>query len=236
MNKNALYIVFTVTVLFMLFSFVGCAEKTEEKAEYDFSNSIMTSHSENQSEQSSEINAASQPKSEENLTDEKLSVEQIDEEETYPEAPGQLDVTYTDISQIINDAGYIVEVSIAGQSVEMLDGFPQTHTTVNIINVLKDDLNADDTLEVVEEGGVNGRVMGGIPQLSDGSDYLLFLKKYNDKYYICGAFQGRFIIREGYAFQQATEDVKLRTYSPAMLGDFKDMLSTEISKQEAQER
>lgn len=49
-------------------------------------------------------------------------------------------------------------------------------------------------------------------------------------YYICGAFQGRFIEREGYVFQQATEDVKLQKYAPLKLGDFEKMLTDTIDE------
>ena len=55
--------------------------------------------------------------------------------------------------------------------------------------------------------------------------YILFLTEYNGSYYVCGAFQGRFIEREGYVFQQATEDTKLRGYTPISVEDFADSLT-----------
>lgn len=56
--------------------------------------------------------------------------------------------------------------------------------------------------------------MEGLPPLDKSNEYILFLFQDHGNTYICGAFQGRFIIREGYVFQQATEDVKLKNYSP----------------------
>ncbi len=147
-------------------------------------------------------------------------ISKIDKEETYMEAPGQLEVTYKDISEIIDDAEYIVMASVIEQSIEMLDGYPQTHTRVQIRDVYKGNLEPDMKIEIVEEGGQENKVMGGIPQMNKENDYMLFLSEYNEKYYICGAFQGRFIIREGFVFQQATEDVKLVAYKPVEIDSF----------------
>ncbi len=147
-------------------------------------------------------------------------IEKIDREETYPEAPGQLEKVYSDIDAIAVDADLIAQVSVVKQTVEILDGFPQTHTNVKVTEVYKGLAKVGDNLEVVEEGGQEGKVMGGLPQLSKDNDYILFLTEYNGCYYICGAFQGRFIEREGYMFQQATEDTKLRSYTPVSVEDF----------------
>ena len=139
---------------------------------------------------------------------------------SYPEAPGQLEVKYSSISEIVGDATDIVKVSILEQTVEMLDGYPQTHTTVQVHETYKGDVSVGENLVVIEEGGQDNKVMGGIPQMSKNSNYILFLTEYSGKYYICGAFQGRFIIRDNYVFQQATEDAKLTTYAPAKIDDF----------------
>ncbi|MCC8153559.1 MAG: hypothetical protein LIP01_04720 [Tannerellaceae bacterium] len=95
----------------------------------------------------------------------------------------------------------------------------------SLTEVYKGLANVGDTLEVVEEGGQEGKVMGGLPQLNGNNDYILFLTEYNGCYYICGAFQGRFIEREGYMFQQATEDTKLRSYTPVSVEDFSASLA-----------
>ena len=147
-------------------------------------------------------------------------IKRIDKEETYPEAPGQLEVKYSSISEIVGDATDIVKVSILEQTVEMLDGYPQTHTTVQVHETYKGDVSVGENLVVIEEGGQDNKVMGGIPQMSKNSNYILFLTEYSGKYYICGAFQGRFIIRDNNVFQQATEDAKLTTYAPAKIDDF----------------
>lgn len=147
-------------------------------------------------------------------------IEKIDREETYPSAPGQLETVYADMDAIVADADLIAQVSVVNQTVEILDGFPQTHTNVKVTEVYKGVADVGDELEVVEEGGQEGKVMGGLPQLSNANDYILFLTEYNGCYYVCGAFQGRFIEREGYMFQQATEDTKLRSYTPVSVENF----------------
>lgn len=157
-------------------------------------------------------------------------IEKINLEETYPQAPGQLETVYTDISDILDDAEAVVEISVVNSHVEMLDGYPQTHTEVEITNVYKGDLQAGEVVNVIEEGGQDGIIMGGLPQLSSDNSYILCLIEYKNNYYICGAFQGRFIEREGYVFQQATEDVKLQKYAPLKLGDFEKMLTDTIDE------
>lgn len=148
----------------------------------------------------------------------------IDKEETYLETPGQLRVVYTDIEQIKADATDIVKVSVTEVRVELLEGLPQTHTYLEIQETLKGKATKGDTIEVIEEGGYDNKVMGGIPQMKKGSEYVLFLKEVEGKYWIRGAFQGRFIIREGYAFQQATEEVKLKSYKPLPVEQFCESL------------
>lgn len=147
-------------------------------------------------------------------------IEQIDQEETYPEVPVELDKIYTDLEEIADDASLIVKVSVVDQTEELLDGYPQTHTTVEVLESYKGSVDAGDTVEIIEEGGKEGEVMGGIPQLSDDNNYILFLTPRDGAYYICGAFQGRFIEREGHMFQQATEDIKLESYAPVSVEDF----------------
>lgn len=157
----------------------------------------------------------------------------IDEEETYPPVPATLAVVYNNVDEIVADADVIVKAAVKEQSVEMLDGYPQTHTIVEVLNVLKGDAAEGDLLEVVEEGGYDGKVVCGLPQLSDENDYYLMLIKYNGFYYVCGAFQGRFVEREGYVFQQAVEDVKLsHSYSPATSESFESLIGEALSAEE----
>ena len=149
-------------------------------------------------------------------------ISQIDAEETYPEVPGCLAVIYEDIPQLMADADAIVYVSVDAQRVELPDGYPQVHTSVIIHHSYKGDAAVGGHINIIEDGGSEGTVLGGIPVLSPEHEYLLFLTEYNGSYYPCGAYQGRFILREGYLFQQATRDVKLSTYSPMPLDTFAD--------------
>ena len=115
--------------------------------------------------------------------------------------------------------------TVTEQNEVLLDGFPQTHTMMDVTSVLKGDVQVGDSIEVIEEGGIDGRLVCGIPQLSTDYDYYLMLLEYEGAYYVCGAFQGRFVERDGYVFQQATEDVKLtRTYSPLSAEEFESMV------------
>lgn len=148
----------------------------------------------------------------------------IDKEETYAEAPGQLQKVYSSISQLVSDADSIIKGRVIRSEVELLNELPQTHTVLETEEVLKGELDIGSEVEVIEEGGDGGQVMGGVPCMADGTEYYLFLNEDGGNYYICGAFQGRFIIREGYVFQQATEDVKLKAYSPVNVDEFKKLV------------
>lgn len=158
----------------------------------------------------------------------------IDAEETYPSIPASLAVTYNSVDEIVSDADIVVKVSVGEQNVELLDGYPQSHTMVEVLKVLKGDVLEGDVLEVVEEGGQDGEVLGGIPQLSDINDYYLMLTEYNEYYYVCGAFQGRFVEREGYVFQQAVKDVKLSSdsYSPITSESFETLITEVVTADE----
>lgn len=155
-------------------------------------------------------------------------IRKINEEETYPETPGELEIKYDNIDNIISDADNIVKIKVLEQSIEMLDGYPQTNTVAEVDYVSKGALNIGDKIVIVEEGGNGEEVLGGIPVLKDKSEYVLFLTEYNDKYYIVGAFQGRFIEREGHLFQQATSDVKLTKYTPIETEEFLKMIKEKL--------
>lgn len=154
------------------------------------------------------------------------TINKINEEETYPDTPGELQTVYKSIKDIAFDSDDIVKVSILGNTIEMLDGYPQVHTTVEIQSVIKGNLKTGDKIEIIESAGGPEEVLGGIPYLKDELSYVLFLTQYNQNYYIVGAFQGRFIEREGYLFQQASTGVKLRDYAPLKTDDFLKMIET----------
>jgi len=158
-------------------------------------------------------------------------ISKIDLEETYPSSPASLAVVYENIDEMLKDADAVVKGSVVDQEVVMLDGFPQTHTMIEVSHVLKGAIATGSSIEIIEEGGSEGKVMSGIPQLSKDYDYYLMLIEYKGSYYVCGAFQGRFVEREGYVFQQATSDVKLsKTYSPVSSEAFETMITNDLSK------
>ena len=147
-------------------------------------------------------------------------ISKIDTEETYPAVPGTLEVIYKNMSELVADADMIVRIFVDTQSVEVLDGYSQVHTSITINDIYKGNLEVGDSIKIIEEAGQEGTVLGGIPVLNSDYEYILFLTEYNGNYYPCGAYQGRFILREGYLFQQATENVKLIDYSPMTVETF----------------
>ena len=157
-------------------------------------------------------------------TSNKFSVEEFNQSQTYPEVPVSLETIYTSLTEIADDAEVIVRVSISGSKEVQLDGYPQIHTSAKVLEALKGNISTNDVLTIVEEGS-SKTVLGGIPLLNSSNEYVLFLTKYEGKYFICGAFQGRFIIEQDYVFQQATEDVKLQNYQPLKYTDFVNKLN-----------
>lgn len=153
-------------------------------------------------------------------------IAEIDQEETYPDMPGTLAVIYGDLAEITADADLIVKGTVIGQEVQQPDGFPQTHTTLKVQSVWKGALSPDSHVEVVEEGGGSGTVLGNIPQMSQDYSYYLMLQQEGGTYYICGAFQGRFVEREGYVFQQAVEGIKLENYEPLPAASFEETIQS----------
>lgn len=166
-----------------------------------------------------------------NQKDPQQLISKIDSEETYPTVPGSLEVIYKNMSELVADADMIVRISVDTQSVEVLDGYNQVHTSATINNIFKGDQEIGNSVKIIEEAGQEGTVLGGIPVLNSDHEYILFLSEYNGNYYPCGAYQGRFVLREGYLFQQATEDVKLSDYSPMTVETFvAEILNTDSSK------
>lgn len=172
-------------------------------------------------------NASNKPSADAKTITERIA--EIDLEETYQSAPVSLAIVYDDVPTIVSDADVIIKGSVTSQKVVELDGYPQTHTTMTVTTVLKGDIEVGSSINIIEEGGYDGKLICGIPQLSSENDYYLMLIEYEEAYYVCGAFQGRFVEREGYVFQQATEDVKLtRTYAPMTAEEFEAMVTGDI--------
>jgi len=156
-----------------------------------------------------------------------VSIENLDREETYPDFPGSLETIYTSMEQLAQDADIIAEVTVAAQEVVSLDGLPQTHSQVRIEKLFKGSAAENDILAVIEEGCLTEveSVTLGVPPMAHDGKYILYLTEYNGNYYILGAFQGKFIVKEGYVFQQSTEEVKMKAYSPITVEDFRKMFS-----------
>lgn len=141
--------------------------------------------------------------------------------------PGTLEAIYRDIAGMAEDADCIAEVTVQSSVVMLLDGFPRTHSLAKVVTALKGGLKEGAVIEVIEEGGRTdkGEAVVGVPVMSTGSTYVLFLHQSDDAWFIVGAFQGRFIVKEGYVFQQATEETKIKPYSPQKLEDFRENIA-----------
>ena len=71
----------------------------------------------------------------------------------------------------------------------------------------------------------DGNVIWTNSTTQETNEYFLFITEYNGSYYICGAFQGRFIIKDDCVYQQATKDVKLADYKPLSTEEFSKSLT-----------
>lgn len=153
-----------------------------------------------------------------------VDIERIDKEETYPDGTFSLTHEFDSVDEIYDYSQLVVECEVISTEVVMLDGFPQTWSEVSVIQTIKGTA-PDASLTVVEEGGVSdeiGSAIVGVPPLEVGQHLVLFLIDSglgDGSYCVSGAFQGKFIEREGYYFQQATEGVKLSAdaYTPQEL-------------------
>lgn len=158
----------------------------------------------------------------------------LNDEEIYPSGPASLAVIFNSIEEISDYSALIVDCNVESSEVVMVDGFPQTHSTVTVHSVLKGDISEGESILVLEEGGITpaGTArLTGVPWLEIDNHYMLFLVEsqlpgYEDAYYISGAFQGKFIEKEGYYFQQATENTKLSLdeYYPQTMDEFSDII------------
>ena len=193
--KRMLWIVFVF--LLSLCLFLGCANKYE-------------------SEKQEKIEAA---------RDADKSPDELSSEENYSGIAGELAVYYEKMSDMTADADCIALVEVLGRRIDMGEtGWtvdPMTYTRIRLKTVYKGEENVGDTFEVIEMGGFDEKhLLGDFPQLSEDSEYVLFMLHSEGNHYICGAFQGRFIIREGYAVQQTMDNVRLLDYTPVKLEEF----------------
>lgn len=134
----------------------------------------------------------------------------IDAEETYPNGMYSLVVTYDSLEELYASSVAVVSCRVSAGDVVDLDGIPQTHSTLQIDQVIKG--TVPEQILLIEEGSAASYF--GVPPVTPGSSYVLFLvdsglPQYENSYCVAGAFQGKFIEREGYYFQQATQETKL---------------------------
>ncbi len=132
-------------------------------------------------------------------------------------------VVYKSVEELANDAEYIAEIEV--QSADVLLRLPPLSlSNVKVITPLKGNIKADDVITVAEEGAMatedRDAVIVGAPVLNMGNRYVLFLNKYEDNYIILGVYQGKFIEREGYVFQQSTDDIKTDAFAPVTIEEF----------------
>jgi len=159
-------------------------------------------------------------------------LEKLDQEETYPDGPGALEVIYRGMAELEEDADCIAEIEVQSSKAILLDEFPRTHSQAKVITVLKGDLKVDDIIEVIEEGGKTdkGDAIVGVPVMKTKTPYILCLHQDDDVYFVVGAFQGKFIEKEGYVFQQGTEETKINAYSPQKIDVFKESIAAKYDK------
>ena len=153
-------------------------------------------------------------------------LKKLAEEEIYPDYPGSLAVIYDSMEQLEQDASLAVHVEIQGQEAVPLDGLPRTHSRAKIKAVLKGDPAVGEEITVVEEGDGEEFYMA-VPPMNASREYILYLTEYEGKYYPCGAFQGKFVIKEGYVFQQGAGDTYIKEYTPVAVEEFVEKYSME---------
>lgn len=154
------------------------------------------------------------------------TMDAIDQEETYPDGPYELAAVYHSVEELYEAAHLVLVGHVTEQTCTDPDGFPQTTSRLKVEQVVYGAYPAE-TVAVTEEGGTTSRgqvVYVGVPFMEQDQRYLLFLTKEDEqgRRFVVGAFQGKFILREGHLFQQAAQEVKLsrEAYTPVPLEEF----------------
>ena len=158
---------------------------------------------------------------------EAAKIEKINAEETYPDGMYALSVIFSSLEELYESADVVVAGEVAGSESATPDGLLQTCSTVRVKTVLKGETTGKTVL-------VREEMTGSVPVLKEGQKVLLFLVETGlpdteGEYYIAGAFQGKFVCREGLYFQQATEGIKLPSeeYYPSTLEEITKRLCSE---------
>lgn len=157
-----------------------------------------------------------------------IEIHEIEKSETYPASRGSLAKVHTSIMSIIDNTDEIIfcEV-IKARNVEYAE-FPMTISSVKVTRSIKGQVSIGSIINVAEMGGEltgKGKFVLDVPVMTVGNNYCLFVFKDNDLYRIVGAFQGKFVIKSGYIFQQATIDTKLKDYEPLSENYFVDYIN-----------
>ena len=142
--------------------------------------------------------------------------------ETYPGTPIELAVIYDRLEDMAADAKCIALVEVERQWVEYeeneLPGWPawqKRYAELKIREVYKGEERSGRVIKLYE---------GYAQLLSEGKKYVLFMDRNEEVYFICGVFQGKFTVIDGYVVQHRSEDVGLEDYTPVSLNEFKQLI------------
>lgn len=150
----------------------------------------------------------------------------IKNEEIYPDAPIELVRFYHDVQELYDDATIVIQGTL--DHIERkgtgFDGGLSTqeefiYSTFNVEEAIKGSIEKGDQV-TVRDVGSGDYVVGGVPLYDEDHSYILFLLESEGEHFVVGAFQGRFVIREGYAFQQTIEPAQLADYTPLKADEF----------------
>lgn len=141
-------------------------------------------------------------------------VEALSKGEIYPDVSAELEVIYDSLSSLEKDSTHIVRVKIEGHEVVDPNRYPETYSKATTLESIKGEMTRGQGITTVEAGGYGKHTLGEIPVMSTSDEYVLFLIEYKGYYYVTGAFQGRFILKDGYAVQQGSESAHLKDYVP----------------------
>lgn len=142
--------------------------------------------------------------------------------ETYPETPIELETIYDHLDDMAADAECIALVEVKRCWTEYeeneLPGWPaweEYYAELKIKEVYKGEERPGRVIKLHESPS---------KLLSEGKKYVLFMDRNEDVYFICGVFQGKFTVIDGYVVQHRSEDVGLEDYTPVSLNEFKQLI------------
>ena len=159
-------------------------------------------------------------------------IEQIKSEEIREEAPISWTRYYDNLEQLTEDSTLVIYGRLEQSTEEPIEDdsiYAGNNAFVDsrfqIEEIIYGDAPNDDTI-TIRDLSSGDHLLGGVPFYEDDANYILFLIKEEGHHHILGAYQGRFVIREGHVFQQTLEDIQLEDYQPLVYEDFKAALPT----------